>query len=131
MSSYVGFFVFDGKVRSKPGARLPMDNSVSIRRSCSGESSRTIPVLLCDLGSGEEHVALLMDLQKCGLFRRWDDLFDEGVAAIFELASGKAELLALCFHGGKFTRARSATWLVQRRFKPLRFVSNSGTQERI
>jgi hypothetical protein len=86
-----------------------MDNSVSI----SG---------FCDLGSVEEHVAVLLDLQKFGLFRRWDDLLDEGVAAIFGVASGKAELLALCFHAGKFTRARSATWLAHRRFKPLRFV---------
>ncbi len=109
MFAYVGFFVFNGQVRSKPGARLAMDNCVSIMG-------------FCDLGSGEEHVALLVDLQKCGLFRRWDDHLDEGVAAIFGLASGKAELLALCFHAGKLTSARSATWLVQRRFKPLRFV---------
>jgi len=59
--------------------------------------------------------------------RRKDDLLDEGVAALFDLASGKAELLALSFQTGKFTPARATTWLAERGFKPLLFVPNSGS----
>ena len=101
-----------------------MDNPASILAQDPGESGRTIPVLPADLGSGKEHVARLMDLSEFGLLRRWDDLFDEGVAAVFGLASGEAELVGLCFHAGKFTPAESATWLAERGFKPLLFVPN-------
>jgi hypothetical protein len=89
-----------------------MANSVSMMAQCPGES--------------EEHVALLMDLRRFGLFRRWDDLLDEGVVAVFGVASGEAELLALFFHSGKFTPDRATTWLAERGFKPLLFVPNSG-----
>lgn len=103
-----------------------MVNSVSISTQCPGESSLTIPVLLPDLGSGEEHVALLVDLRRFGLLRHWNDLLDEGVAAVFGLANGEAEFVALCFQAGKFTPDRAATWLAERVFKPLLFVPNSG-----
>lgn len=103
-----------------------MDDSASSMAHCPGESSFTIPVHLADLGSGQEHVALLVDPRRFGLLRRWDDLLDEGVAAVFGLAGGEAELLALCFHAGKSTPARVATWLAERGFKPLLFVPNSG-----
>jgi len=102
-----------------------MVNSVSIMARYSNKSSRTFPVLLSDLGSGEEHVVPLVDLRKFGRLLRWDDLLDEGVAAVFGLASGKAELLALSFHAGKFTPAKAATWLAERGFEPLLFVPNS------
>jgi hypothetical protein len=107
-----------------------MVNSVSIMAQGPGEGSLTIPVLLSDLGSGEEHVARLVDLRRFGLVRRRDDLLDEGVAAVFGLAIGEAELLALSFHAGKFTPARAATWLAERGFKPLLFVPNSGGNRR-
>jgi hypothetical protein len=82
--------------------------------------------LLSDLYSGEEHVALLVIPRKFGLLRRWDDLLDESVAAVFGLASAEAELLALSFHAGKFSPDRAATWLAERGFKPMLFVPTSG-----
>ncbi len=103
-----------------------MDNSASIMAQGPGESSLTIPVLHSDLDSGEEHVARLVDLSRVGLLRRWDDLLDEGVAAVFGMTGGEAELLALAFHAGKFTPSRAATWLAGRGFKPLLFIPNSG-----
>jgi hypothetical protein len=119
---------------------MPMDKPASIMAQGPGERSLTIPVHLAHLGSGEEHVALLVDLRRFGLLRRWDDLLDEGVAAVFGLPTGEAELLAavfglptgeaellaLSFHAGRFTPARAATWLAERGFKPLLFVPNSG-----
>jgi hypothetical protein len=104
---------------------MPMVNFVSIRTQRPGESNLTIPFLLSDLGSGEEHIAQLANPSRFGLFRRWDGLLDEGVAAVFGLASGEAELLALSFHAGMFTPHRAATWLAERGFKPLIFVPNS------
>ena len=103
-----------------------MDNSASIMAQGPGESSLAIPVQLAHLGSGEEHVALLVDLRRFGLLRRWDDLLDEGVAAVFGITGGEAELVGLCFHAGKFTPAEAATWLAGRGFKPLLFVPNAG-----
>jgi hypothetical protein len=121
------FFVLGGTGRSHAAGRMPMDNSASIMAQGPGESSRAIPVQLAPLGSGEEHVARLVDLRRFGLLRRWHDLLDEGVAAVFGITSGEAELVGLCFHAGKFTPARAATWLAERGFKPLRFVPNSGS----
>jgi len=57
--------------------------------------------------------------------RRKDDLLDEGVAAVFGLASAKAELLALCFQVRKFTPAEAVKWLAERGFLALLCVSNS------
>ena len=108
-----------------------MVNSVSIMAQCPGESSLAIPVLLSDLGSGKEHVALLVNLPRFGLLRRWDDLFDEGVAGVFGLESEEAELLALSFHAQKFTPARAATWLTERGFKPLFFCPKLNPARRL
>jgi hypothetical protein len=102
-----------------------MDNSASVMAQGPGESGLAIPVLLAHLGSGEEHVARLVDLRRLGLLRRWDDLLDEGVAALFGIAGGEAEFVGLCFHAGKFTPAEAGTWLVERGFTPLLFVPNS------
>jgi hypothetical protein len=103
-----------------------MDNAASVMAQGPGESSLAIPVQGAHLGSGDEHVARLVDLYRFGLLRRWDDLLDEGVAAVFGLTGGEAELVGLCFHAGKFTPAESATWLAGRGFKPLLFVPNAG-----
>lgn len=103
-----------------------MINSVSIMLQCPSQSSLTISLRLAHLGSGKEHVALLVKPSRFELVRRWDDLLDEGVAAVFVLASGKAELLALSFHAERFTPARAATWLTERGFKPLLLVPTSG-----
>ena len=107
-----------------------MDNSASILAQGPGESSLALPVRLAHLGPGEEHVALLLDLRRFGLLRRWDDLLDEGVAAVFGITGGGAELVGLCFHAGKFTPAGAATWLAGRGFEPLLFVPNSGRDRR-
>jgi hypothetical protein len=109
---------------------MPMDNSASIMAQGPGESSLTIPVQLAHLGSGEDHVARLVDLRRFGLLRRWDDLLDEGVAAVFGITGGEAELVGLCFHAGKFSPAEAATWLAGRGFKSLFFVANSGGNRR-
>jgi len=108
---------------------MPMDDSVSMAQG-PGESSLGSPVQLAQLGSGEEHIARLVDLRRFGLLRRWDDLLDEGVAAIFGIIGAEAELVSLCFHAGKFTPAESATWLGERGFKPLLFVPNGGGNRR-
>jgi hypothetical protein len=71
----------------------------------------------------EEHVALLAESGKFGLIRRKDDLLAEGVAAVFGIAGGEAQLLALCFHGKRFTPAHAASWLIERGFTPIFFVS--------
>jgi hypothetical protein len=99
-----------------------MDNSLSLMAQGPGNGSFVIPVHLAHLGSGEEHVARLVDLRRFGLFRRWDDLLDEGVAAVFGIMDGEAELVSLCFHASEFTPGNAATWLGDRGFKPLLFV---------
>lgn len=76
-------------------------------------------VHLAHLVSKDEHVALLVNsAAKFNLLRRKDDLFDEGVAAIFGIVGGEAGLLGFCFHAGKFTPARAAAWLAERKFTP-------------
>ena len=72
-----------------------------------------------------EHVALLGLAGEFDLLRQ-DDLLAEGVAAVFGLAGGEAELLRLCFHAEKFTHAEAARWLADRGFAPLLIVPSSG-----
>jgi len=105
---------------------MPMDSSASYMAQSPRRGSFAIPVHLAHLGSDEEHVALLADLRKFGVLRRWDDLLDEHVAAVFGITGEEAELVGLCFHADKFTHARAATWLAEWRFKPLLFVPKSG-----
>jgi hypothetical protein len=99
---------------------MPMDNSASIIAPFPGESRLT------QLGPDGEHVALLGLPGGFDRLRRRDDLLDEGVAAVFGLAGGEAELLGLCFHPEKFTPAEAATWLAGRGFKPLLLIPNTG-----
>lgn len=68
-----------------------MVSYASIKTLCPDESKLTIPVLLSDLGSSEEHVAFLADFRRFGVLRRWADLFDEGAAAVFGLANRESE----------------------------------------
>jgi hypothetical protein len=75
---------------------------------------------------GEEHVALLAVPAGSDPLRRKDDLLDDGVAALFGLAGGEAELLGLCFDAGQFTPAQAARWLAGRGFAPLLLVENAG-----
>jgi hypothetical protein len=106
---------------------MPMDNSPSIMALGPGE--RNISVLVvhpAHTASAGEHVALLGNPSRFDLLRRKDDLLDDGVAAVFRLADGEAELLRLCFHARTFTPAEALTWLAGRGFRPLLFVPNSG-----
>ncbi len=58
------------------------------------------------------------------LLGRKDDLLDDGVAALFGLAGGEAELLGLCFDAGRFTADQAANWLAERRFAPVMLRPN-------
>ena len=84
-------------------------------------------VRLAFLGPEEEPVALLVNPHTFSSLERWDNLLDDGVSAIFDLASGEARLLALSFHAGKFTPGGAATWLAERVLKPLLFLPTSGS----
>ncbi len=107
-----------------------MDNTASIMARWPTKSGLTIPVKLAHLGSDEEHLALLVDPRRFGLLRRWDDLFDEGVAGLFGLAHGEAELLALFLDAEKFAFAEAEKWLAERGFKPQLFATVSGANRR-
>jgi hypothetical protein len=71
-------------------------------------------------------VALLAVPARSDLLRRKDDLLDDGVAAIFAVAGGEAQLLGLCFDAGQFTSAQAARWLAARGLAPLLLVPNAG-----
>jgi hypothetical protein len=73
----------------------------------------------------EEHVALLAFPAGADLVGRKDDLIDDGVAALFGLAGGEAELVGLCFDGGRFTPAQAARWLAGRGFVPRCWPKNA------
>ena len=73
-----------------------------------------------------EHAALLGLPGGFDRLRRQDDFLDEGIAAVFGLAGGEAELLGLCFHAERFGPAEVAEWLAKRGFVPLLLVPNSG-----
>jgi hypothetical protein len=79
----------------------------------------------------EEYIALLVDHRRFGLLRRWDDLLDEGVAAVFGIIGAEAELVALCFRAMTFTTAEVAKWLAERGFVPLHLISNSGAERHL
>jgi hypothetical protein len=64
-----------------------------------------------EIESREEHVALLAVPARSNPLRRKDDLLDDGVAAIFRLARGEADLVGLCFDAEQFTPAKAAGWL--------------------
>jgi hypothetical protein len=107
-----------------------MDDAAPIMAQGPGESGHAVPVHLAHVRSRDEHVALLVDLRGFGLLRRWDDLFDEGVAAVFGITGGEAELVGLCCHAGKFSPAEAAAWLAGRGFRPLLFVPSAGGNRR-
>ena len=66
-----------------------------------------VPSRLPHLVAGKEHAALLAVPARSGLLRRKDDLLDDGVAALFGLAGGQAELVSLRFDAGRFTPAEA------------------------
>jgi hypothetical protein len=85
-----------------------------------------VPSRLPRLVHDKEHVALLAVPARSDLLRRKDDLLDEGVAAIFGLAGGQAELVSLSFDAGRFTPAEAALWLARRGLAPLLLVPGAG-----
>jgi hypothetical protein len=103
-----------------------MENSASIRAHFPGERIHSGPVLLAFLGPDEAHVAPLLESRRFGLLRRKDDLLAEGVAAVFGLAEGVTEPLALCFHAEKFTPTEAANWLTERGITPLLLIPING-----
>jgi hypothetical protein len=88
-----------------------------------------VPFPVAHLVPPEEHVALLALPARSDLLCRKDDLIDDGVAAIFGLAGGQAELLGLCFEAGRFTPAEAALWLARRGFAPLLLVPDAGGRQ--
>jgi hypothetical protein len=70
---------------------------------------------------GRERVAVLASAGEFDALRRWDDLFEEGVAAVFGIRRGEAELQALCFEADRFTLAEATGWLAERGLRPLDF----------
>jgi hypothetical protein len=124
MSFELGLEELDPKRARNTALTIAMSkiNFASIRAKCPGERNLEEHVALL-----EEHVAILVDSRRFGLFRRKDDFLAEGVAAVFGLAEGEAELLALCFHGERFTPADAANWLAERGFTPLLFIPITGT----
>lgn len=103
-----------------------MDNFASIRRDRPGKRNLSGLVDLALLGPDEEHVALLVEGRRFAMVRRKDDLLADGVAAVFGITGGEAELLALCFHGERFTPTEASNWLVERGFTPLLFIPLTG-----
>src|SRR4051794_7663584 len=91
-----------------------------------GDDGQPTPSQLAHLPPAGEHVALLAVPARSNPLRRKDDLLDDGVAAVFGLAGGQAELLGLCFDAGQFTPAQAASWLAGRGFAPLLLVPNAG-----
>jgi hypothetical protein len=61
-----------------------------------------------------------------GPLRRKDDLLDDGVAAIFVVADGEADLVGLCFDAERFTPAQAAGWFAGRGLAPLLLVPDPG-----
>ena len=106
------------------------NNVASISENRPGERNRCVLFDLGFVAPDEEHVALLVEGGRFDLFRRKDDLLAEGVAAVFGITGGVAELLALCFHGERFTPADAANWLVERGFTPLLFIPITGTDRK-
>ena len=100
-----------------------MDDSRS--RPGPDESILSVATHFAQHVAAEEHVALLENPGKFDLLQRKADLLDEGVAAVFGMASAKAELLALCFQIRKFTPAEAVKWLAERKIVPLLYVPSS------
>jgi hypothetical protein len=103
--------------------------SHSILAPCPGEMVLALLIHLAHAAEGE-YVALLGNPGRFASFRRRDDLFDDGVAALFGLEGADAELLGFSFHAGKFTAAEAATWMNERAFTRRLFVSNASVDRR-
>jgi hypothetical protein len=69
--------------------------------------------------SADQYLIVLVNGGRFERLLRKDDLLDEGVAAIFGLAGGEAELVGISFSADKFAPSLIAAWLAERRFTPL------------
>jgi hypothetical protein len=85
----------------------------------SDEDAPAVPLHLPLFVSASEHVALLVNPGRFDLLGRKDELLDDGVAAVFGVAGGEAELVGLCFDAGHFTALEAMMWLAERGLKPL------------
>jgi hypothetical protein len=74
-----------------------------------------------------EHAALLQDPSGFDLLRRKDDFLDEGVATVFGIRQGEAELQAFCFHPGRFSPEQAQDWLRERGLEPHQFRAATET----
>jgi hypothetical protein len=72
---------------------------------------------------------LLQEPDGYDLLRRKEDLFDEGIATVFGIKQGEAELQAFCFDRSRFTVKQAQDWLGERGFRPSRFQASGGTDD--
>jgi hypothetical protein len=74
----------------------------------------------------KEHAAHLKIPLPFGRLRRKDDFLDEGVAAVFCIVDGEADLQALLFRSDRFTPEQARRWLRDRGLNPVLFTRASG-----
>jgi hypothetical protein len=77
-------------------------------------------------GPAEEHEAVLQEAGKYDLLCRKDDLFDEGVFAVFGIRLGEADLQAFYFDANRFSAEQAREWLLAWRLEPISFRAASG-----
>jgi hypothetical protein len=73
-------------------------------------------------------VALLNDPSAFDLLRRKDDLFEDGVATIFGIRQGQADLYAFCFRASGFTAEQARRWLRERGLGSVRCTEATGAR---
>ena len=71
--------------------------------------------------ASHEHAAILEDPDSFDSLHRKDGFFDEGIATIFGVKEGKAEIQAFYFHPRRFTPVKAKQWLQERGIEPLLF----------
>jgi hypothetical protein len=97
-----------------------MTRSSCIDSSCPRRANLAHRLLLPDLVRNE-HAALLREPHDYDRLHRRDDLFDEGVATVFGIKHGEAELQAFCFDSDRFTADQARAWLRERGLAARRF----------
>lgn len=86
-----------------------------------------IPPVKVQLIGSSEHSAVLQDAAGFDTLHRKDEFFDEGIATIFGVKRGVAELQSFQFRPSNFTPATAKQWLEEWGFKPLFFVEGETT----
>jgi hypothetical protein len=77
-------------------------------------------------GPPEEHAAVLQVPGGYDQLRRTDDLFDEGVSAVFGIRRGEADLQAVRFDASRFAAEQAQEWLLALGLEPIDFQAASG-----